>query len=112
MQDKKTVRESRVWICDDGNCSCEGAVTIMSYQDLIDCGIPICEGGLDMVQLSGVGHDLDTDTIDREIESYKIIRSYDEGLCPDCGVGIPNEVVQGQACFNCGHIFLVPEEAL
>jgi len=32
--------------------------------------------------------------------------SYEGGLCPDCGADIPNEVEDGDACENCGHVFV------
>ena len=41
-------------------------------------------------------------------ESISIIRSYQDGVCPDCGLEIPLEVVAGQACQNCGHVFVPP----
>lgn len=31
--------------------------------------------------------------------------SYENGECPDCGETIPDDVVSGQACVNCGHVF-------
>jgi len=31
--------------------------------------------------------------------------SYDDGLCPDCNLEIPDDVVEGQECQNCGHVF-------
>jgi rubredoxin len=41
-------------------------------------------------------------------ESISIIRSYQDGVCPDCGLEIPLEAVAGQACQNCGHVFVPP----
>lgn len=32
-------------------------------------------------------------------------KSYPRGECPDCGEPIPKDVVEGEACCNCGHIF-------
>lgn len=40
-------------------------------------------------------------------ESEIIIQSYD-GICPDCSEPIPHDVVNGQACVNCGHVFVLP----
>lgn len=31
--------------------------------------------------------------------------SYPNGECPDCGEAIPDDVVEGQACSNCEHVF-------
>jgi len=31
--------------------------------------------------------------------------SYNDGICPDCGDEIPDDVVEGQGCTNCGHAF-------
>jgi len=31
--------------------------------------------------------------------------SYPEGVCPDCGVLIPDNTVDGTECKNCGHVF-------
>jgi hypothetical protein len=42
-------------------------------------------------------------------ESELIIMSYDNAKCPDCGEDIPTDVVDGQACKNCEHIFCVPQ---
>ena len=30
---------------------------------------------------------------------------YEDGCCPDCGNEISNDVVAGDSCFNCGHVF-------
>jgi hypothetical protein len=70
MQDKKTVRELRIWICDDSSCTCGGDAYIMSYQDIVDVGLPICSEGTEMVQLSGFGHELESDTVDIELANY------------------------------------------
>lgn len=37
----------------------------------------------------------------------KIKDSYPNGRCPDCGEPIPDDVVSGQECKNCGHVFMV-----
>lgn len=34
-----------------------------------------------------------------------IKESYQDGQCPDCGETIPDDVVDGQACLHCGHVF-------
>jgi hypothetical protein len=39
----------------------------------------------------------------------KIIRgSYPDRECPDCGEPIPLDVAEGDACSNCGHVFVLP----
>ena len=35
----------------------------------------------------------------------KIKNSYEDGVCPDCGEEIPDDVVDGQECENCDHVF-------
>jgi rubredoxin len=35
-----------------------------------------------------------------------IKESYPNGVCPDCGETIPDDVVNGQACANCEHVFI------
>jgi len=30
---------------------------------------------------------------------------YDDGLCPDCQLPIPDDAVDEQSCENCGHVF-------
>lgn len=37
--------------------------------------------------------------------SNKVKTSYNHGECPDCGLVIPDDIVDGQACEVCGHIF-------
>ena len=32
--------------------------------------------------------------------------SYPDGVCPDCGTDIPDNVVSGQACIECEHVFV------
>jgi uncharacterized Zn finger protein len=34
-----------------------------------------------------------------------IKESYPNGECPDCGEEIPDDVVAGDECKNCGHVF-------
>lgn len=31
--------------------------------------------------------------------------NYPGGVCPDCGKPIPDDLVPGQECTNCGHVF-------
>lgn len=31
--------------------------------------------------------------------------NYENGECPDCGESIPDTVVEGESCKNCGHVF-------
>ena len=40
----------------------------------------------------------------------KLIKDYYiDGVCPDCGVDISDDVVDGQACEECGHVFFEPK---
>jgi hypothetical protein len=41
-------------------------------------------------------------------ESNRIRFSYEDEACPDCEEKIPLDVVDGQACSNCGHVFHPP----
>lgn len=44
-------------------------------------------------------------------ENYNPIRaSYPGGVCPDCGWTIPDNVVEGETCRNCGHAFFEEKE--
>lgn len=45
---------------------------------------------------------------DLALNSEEIKASYPDGVCPDCGDEIPTDVVDGDACSNCGHVFVVP----
>jgi len=31
--------------------------------------------------------------------------NYPNGECPDCNEPIPDNIAEGQECFNCGHVF-------
>jgi hypothetical protein len=43
---------------------------------------------------------------EEEEESVNIVKAqYDNGACPDCGESIPDDVVDGGECKNCGHVF-------
>ena len=35
----------------------------------------------------------------------KVKDSYEDGICPDCNENIPDNVVEGDSCKNCGHVF-------
>jgi hypothetical protein len=37
--------------------------------------------------------------------SKNIKDSYPDGKCPDCGESIPDNIVGGDKCSNCGHVF-------
>ena len=36
--------------------------------------------------------------------------SYPNNECPDCGQDIPDDVVEGDECSNCSHVFYMPTE--
>jgi hypothetical protein len=38
-------------------------------------------------------------------ESEKIKDAYIDGECPDCHDPIPDDIVEGGECVNCGHVF-------
>ena len=46
--------------------------------------------------------------IHKQVQSRVIRESYEDSVCPDCGEDIPTDVVNGQACENCGHTFVDP----
>lgn len=35
----------------------------------------------------------------------KVADQFENGECPDCGEPIPNDVVRGGECQNCGHVW-------
>lgn len=35
----------------------------------------------------------------------KLTDSYENGACPDCGLDIGEDSVDGSECENCGHVF-------
>lgn len=37
--------------------------------------------------------------------SNPVKNAYEKGKCPDCAEDIPDNVVEGQSCINCGHVF-------
>lgn len=37
--------------------------------------------------------------------SNAVRNSYPNKECPDCGENIPYDVIDGEECENCGHIF-------
>lgn len=37
-----------------------------------------------------------------------IKESYPDGICPDCGETIPDNVQDGEQCANCDHVFCGP----
>jgi hypothetical protein len=43
-------------------------------------------------------------------ESQDILDSYDNEECPDCHCPIPDDVSEGDACENCGHVFTIGVE--
>jgi len=38
-------------------------------------------------------------------EDGKVNDNYLGGICPDCKEPIPDDIVDGQSCGNCGHVF-------
>jgi len=36
--------------------------------------------------------------------------AYEDGICPDCGQDIPDDVEEGEGCKNCGHVFWSDDE--
>ena len=44
-------------------------------------------------------------SIDLDNPPNAVKMSYANGECPDCGLVIPDDVVDGAECVNCGHVF-------
>jgi len=42
--------------------------------------------------------------------SNRIKDSYEDGVCPDCSKDIPDDVIEGEECSNCGHVFMEEED--
>jgi hypothetical protein len=40
-------------------------------------------------------------------DAEKIKSQFQDGNCPDCGLPIPDGIVDGGDCLNCGHVFYV-----
>lgn len=72
----------------------ETAIGFMSEDDVEE----LCRAN-DWVDIMGL------DDVDDELNPVK--DAYEDGECPDCGQTIPNDVSEGDACTNCGHVFTV-----
>ena len=78
-----------------------------------------CETGWVFIAPSGTRHDLSAadlnqlSRIEREclfianapVGCSAVESAYPDGVCPDCGEGIPEDAAEGQECTNCGHAF-------
>lgn len=53
----------------------------------------------------------DTDE-DEPVSANPVKAAYEFGECPDCCLDIPDDVVDGQACTVCGHVFTVKKSCL
>jgi hypothetical protein len=42
------------------------------------------------------------------LEVAVVADMYENQECPDCGRKIPLDAEEGEACFNCGHVFCFP----
>jgi hypothetical protein len=40
----------------------------------------------------------------------RVKAAYEDGICPDCGIDIPDDVEEGEGCKNCGHVFWSDDE--
>lgn len=69
--------------CDDHVCN---DCVDWEYMNIEDSETPIC----------------------RKCTSLVIKNSYEDGVCPDCGEFIPDDVVDGQNCQHCPHVFFYP----
>jgi hypothetical protein len=45
------------------------------------------------------------EALESELPAKKIKDEYEDGVCPDCQQEIPDDVVEGEACSNCEHVF-------
>lgn len=41
------------------------------------------------------------------MDSIKIKEFYEDGICPHCGEEIPDDMVEGGECSNCGYVFWI-----
>lgn len=46
-----------------------------------------------------------------EDEELSVKDAYPDGVCPDCGEDIPDDVEDGEECTNCGHTFTHERDA-
>lgn len=46
-----------------------------------------------------------------EDSSGSVKDAYPDGVCPDCGEDIPDDVEDGEVCVNCGHTFTHERDA-
>ena len=45
-----------------------------------------------------------------KLDEVSIQDSYENGECPDCFKSIPDDMVEGGECNNCGHVFYKEKE--
>jgi hypothetical protein len=57
--------------------------------------------------------DLSRDSIFQLTLMNPVKAAYEDGRCPDCGSAIPDGIVDGESCDNCGHVFctITPDNA-
>jgi len=44
----------------------------------------------------------------KPIPDNNVKAAYEDGVCPDCGNEIPDDVADGQCCSKCTHVFYYP----
>lgn len=101
---------------DDGNSS---IVTVIHEDGQFEYDGDPTDGDLSHYQCDCCGMRLMND-IDLEIQDdeeivewikkncssiNKVKLAYEDGVCPDCDTGIPDDVADGQCCANCTHVF-------
>jgi hypothetical protein len=47
----------------------------------------------------------------KEEISEKILNSYENWVCPDCLLPIPEDIQEGESCVDCGHVFCIERES-
>ncbi len=57
--------------------------------------------------------DLSRDKIFKLTLMNPVKAAYEDGVCPDCGSDIPDGIIDGESCGNCGHVFctITPDNA-
>lgn len=56
-------------------------------------------------KITDVDLEISTVGVERTPKTNGVKDSYEDGICPDCSEGIPDNIEEGISCINCGHVF-------